>query len=144
MWSLPLHFSSPCPQEQEPTHRKASDRLPSYKLADRCCLKNQWGSNGLRNISRKWTMPIWLWKQALNQLTMLFPGRLFRRIGKKFEGLISALTHNVTNIGCFNIFCRVVACSNCLKMFFTAFDLCSLFMPKIVPPTTAFRFDHKI
>jgi hypothetical protein len=34
---------------QQPAHRKASDRLPSFKLAERCCLKNQWGSNG-RNV----------------------------------------------------------------------------------------------
>ena len=30
----------------------------------------------LRNISKKWTMPIRLWKQALNQFVILFPGRL--------------------------------------------------------------------
>lgn len=30
----------------------------------------------LRNISKKWTMPIRLWKQALNQFAILFPGRL--------------------------------------------------------------------
>ncbi len=33
---LAARLSSPCPQEQEPAHRKASDRLPSFKLADRC------------------------------------------------------------------------------------------------------------
>jgi putative transposase len=31
----------------------------------------------LRNISKKWTMQIRLWKQALNQFAILFPGRLF-------------------------------------------------------------------
>jgi len=30
----------------------------------------------LTNISKKWTMPIRLWKQALNQFAILFPGRL--------------------------------------------------------------------
>jgi transposase-like protein len=30
----------------------------------------------LRNISKKWTMPIRLWKQDLNQFVILFPGRL--------------------------------------------------------------------
>ena len=30
----------------------------------------------LRNISKNWTMPIRLWKQALNQFVILFPGRL--------------------------------------------------------------------
>ena len=30
----------------------------------------------LSNISKKWTMPIRLWKQALNQFAILFPGRL--------------------------------------------------------------------
>jgi putative transposase len=30
----------------------------------------------LRNISKMWTMPIRLWKQALNQFVILFPGRL--------------------------------------------------------------------
>ena len=30
----------------------------------------------LRNISKKWTMPIRLWKQALNQFVILFPGRM--------------------------------------------------------------------
>ena len=30
----------------------------------------------LKNISKKWTMPIRLWKQALNQFVILFPGRL--------------------------------------------------------------------
>ena len=30
----------------------------------------------LRNISKKWTMPIRLWKQALNQFMILFPGRM--------------------------------------------------------------------
>ena len=30
----------------------------------------------LRNISKKWTMPIRLWTQALNQFVILFPGRL--------------------------------------------------------------------
>ena len=30
----------------------------------------------LRNISKKWTMPIRLWMQALNQFVILFPGRL--------------------------------------------------------------------
>ena len=30
----------------------------------------------LRNISKKWTMPIRLWKEALNQFVILFPGRL--------------------------------------------------------------------
>jgi putative transposase len=30
----------------------------------------------LSNISKKWTMPIRLWKQALNQFVILFPGRL--------------------------------------------------------------------
>ena len=30
----------------------------------------------LRNISKKWRMPIRLWKQALNQFVILFPGRL--------------------------------------------------------------------
>ncbi len=30
----------------------------------------------LRNISKKWTMPIRLWKQALNQFVILFPGRV--------------------------------------------------------------------
>ncbi len=102
---LAARFSSPCPQEQEPAHRKASDRLPSFKLAERCCLKNQWGSNGrnvpvdssknrgsfpnnesalkllylaLRNISKKWTMPVRLCKQALNQFVILFPGRLLK------------------------------------------------------------------
>ena len=103
---LAARFSSLCPQEQEPAHRKASDRLPYFKLAERCCLKNQWGSNvrnvpvdsskvsknrgsfpnyesalkllylALRNISKNWTMPIRLWRQALNQLVILFPGRL--------------------------------------------------------------------
>ena len=40
---------SPCPQEQEPAHRKASDRLPSFKLAEWCYLKSPWGSNE-RNV----------------------------------------------------------------------------------------------
>ena len=30
----------------------------------------------LSNISKKWTMPIRLWKQALNQFVILFPGRM--------------------------------------------------------------------
>jgi hypothetical protein len=30
----------------------------------------------LRNISKKCTIPIRLWKQALNQFVVLFPGRL--------------------------------------------------------------------
>ena len=30
----------------------------------------------LRNISKKWRMPIRLWKQALNQFVILFPGRV--------------------------------------------------------------------
>jgi len=30
----------------------------------------------LRNISKKWTMPIRLWKQALNQFAILFPERM--------------------------------------------------------------------
>jgi len=30
----------------------------------------------LRNISKKWTLPIRKWKQALNQFAILFPGRL--------------------------------------------------------------------
>jgi hypothetical protein len=39
----------------------------------------------LRNISKKWIMPIRLWRQALNQFVILFPGRLLEEREKTEE-----------------------------------------------------------
>lgn len=31
---------------------------------------------GIRNASKKWTMPIWNWSLTISQLAILFKGRL--------------------------------------------------------------------